>query len=162
AIVIVADHGEGLGDHGEAQHGDLLYQSTMHVPMLFVGPGVKAGTSDTPISTRRVFNRIREWAGLETSRDEQEVVVGEAMKPFLDYGWQPQVMAIEGHLKTISSGKIEVYDVIADPGETHDLASTSNPSRGVRAAIQQYPVPSFAPPPADEESRKQLASLGYV
>ena len=40
AIVIVADHGEGLGEHGEAQHGDLLYQSTMHVPLVIVGPGV--------------------------------------------------------------------------------------------------------------------------
>ena len=40
AVAVVADHGEGLGDHGEAQHGDLLYQSTMHVPLVLAGPGV--------------------------------------------------------------------------------------------------------------------------
>ena len=34
AIVVVGDHGEGLGDHGESQHGNLLYQSTMHVPLV--------------------------------------------------------------------------------------------------------------------------------
>ena len=37
AIVVAADHGEGLGDHGETQHGNLLYQSTMHVPLVMVG-----------------------------------------------------------------------------------------------------------------------------
>ena len=166
AVIIVGDHGEGLGDHGEAQHGDLLYQATMHVPLLLIGPGVNPGTTDGAVSTRRVFHTIRDWAGLDAAHSlrhaENEVVVGEAMKPFLDYGWQPQVMALEGRLKTISAGKIEVYDVIADPAETHDLSATANLSRPVRAAIQQYPIPSFAPPPADEESRKQLASLGYV
>ena len=39
AIIVAADHGEGLGDHGELQHGNLLYQSTMHVPLVVVGPG---------------------------------------------------------------------------------------------------------------------------
>ncbi len=42
AIVIAADHGEGLGDHGELQHGNLLYESTMRVPLVVVGPGVQA------------------------------------------------------------------------------------------------------------------------
>ena len=40
AIIVVADHGEGLGDHGESQHGNLLYQSTMHVPLIVMAPGV--------------------------------------------------------------------------------------------------------------------------
>ena len=43
AIIVAGDHGEGLGDHGESQHGNLLYQSTMHVPLVVVGPGVCAG-----------------------------------------------------------------------------------------------------------------------
>ena len=64
AIIVVADHGEGLGDHGEPQHGNLLYQSTMHVPLVMVGPGVAPGTSDAPVSTRRVFHTILDWAGL--------------------------------------------------------------------------------------------------
>ena len=37
AIIVVGDHGEGLGEHGEAQHGNLLYQATMHVPLLLLG-----------------------------------------------------------------------------------------------------------------------------
>ncbi|HWS71702.1 MAG TPA: sulfatase, partial [Thermoanaerobaculia bacterium] len=43
AIVLVGDHGEGLGEHGEQQHGNLLYQSTMHVPLVIAGPGVTSG-----------------------------------------------------------------------------------------------------------------------
>jgi choline-sulfatase len=166
AVIIVGDHGEGLGDHGESQHGNLLYQATEHVPLLVIGPGVVVGAIGSPVSTRRIFDTIRDWAGMvaphSLRKPGHEVVVAEAMKPFLDYGWQPQVMALDGRLKTISAGRIEVYDVIADPGETHNLAATASISREARAALQQYPMPTAAPPPTDEESRKQLASLGYV
>src|SRR5581483_12222283 len=54
AIIIAGDHGEGLGDHGESQHGDLLYQATMHVPLLLIGPGINRGVNDAPVSTRRI------------------------------------------------------------------------------------------------------------
>ena len=169
AIVIVADHGEGLGDHGEAEHGNLLYQSTMRVPLLLIGPGVNAGTSDTPVSTRRVYSTILDWAGLDATHsfrgNDREVAIGEAMQPFLFYGWQPQVMAVDGSLKTILAGRTEVYDVVADPNETHDIAATANISREVRAALRDYPIPSLdaqAPATQSEEERRKLASLGYV
>ena len=171
AIVIAGDHGEGLGEHGESQHGNLLYQSTMHVPLLLVGPGLSAGVRDEPVSTRRIFHTILDWAGLDAAnslrRVPQEVVMGEAMKPFLDYGWQPQVMAVAGRLKTILAGRAEVYDVVADPGERHDLAAQADVSRPVRAALRDYPIPSpsqaaVASSNLDDEGRRKLASLGYV
>ncbi|HEX6322665.1 MAG TPA: sulfatase, partial [Vicinamibacterales bacterium] len=62
AIVIAADHGEGLGDHGESTHGNLLYQSTMHVPLVIAGPGVNPGVDEAPVSTRRVFHTLLDWA----------------------------------------------------------------------------------------------------
>ena len=52
AILVVGDHGEGLGEHGEAQHGNLVYQSTMHVPLLLVGPGVERPARATSRSAR--------------------------------------------------------------------------------------------------------------
>src|SRR5216117_848273 len=93
--------------------------------------------------------------------------MAEAMKPFLDYGWQPQVAAVEGALKTISAGKIEVYDVVADPGETRNLAATAKISRAVRAALREYPIPTAAEAAvpasaASDEERRKLASLGYI
>ena len=171
AIAIVADHGEGLGDHGEQQHGDLLYQSTMHVPLLLMGPRVKQGATDVSVSTRRIFHTILDWAGIDATnsllRGDREVVAGEAMKPFLDYGWQPQVMAVEGRMKAISAGRIEVYDVVADPAEVHDLAAQANLSRPLRATLREYPTPSpqsaaAASPALSDEDQKKLAALGYV
>jgi choline-sulfatase len=170
AIIVVSDHGEGLGEHGEAQHGNLLYQATMHVPLVVSGPGIKNGVSETPVSTRRVFDTIANWAGLAgpnpLGKANEEVVAGEAMKPFLDYGWQPQVMALEGSKKAIFAGQLEVYDVIADPGETRNLAATAELSRDARATLRDYPIPSLesaaAAVPSDEEERRKLASLGYV
>jgi choline-sulfatase len=168
AMIFVGDHGEGLGEHGEQQHGNLLYQATTHVPLLVIGPGVTPSKSDAPVSTRHVFDMILSFAGIQAPQFES-VVLGEAMKPFLDYGWQPQVMAVEGRQKTILAGSTEVYDVVADPAETHNLAAQANLSRGVRSSLQQYPIPTLtsaatasAPSAISEEDRKKLASLGYV
>jgi choline-sulfatase len=170
AIIIAGDHGEGLGEHGEQQHGNLLYQSTVHVPLVIAGPGVTAGVADVPVSTRRVCQTMLDWAGLDPAnslrRTDEEVILGEAMKPFLDYGWQPQVMTVAGRQKTILAGTTEVYDVVTDPGETRNLAATANLSRGVRAALHDYPVPSVQEAASsatqDDEERRKLASLGYV
>ncbi len=174
AIVIVADHGEGLGDHGEMQHGNLLYQSTMHVPLVVVGPGIAAGVSDVPVSTRRIFNTVLSWAGVDgaaaadslgAAEPQEEIVRGEAMKPFLSYGWQPQVMVVAERQKVISTSRLEVYDVIDDPREAHELPA-STVSRGVLKILSDYPVPQpgAAPVPdtLSDEARRSLASLGYV
>jgi tetratricopeptide (TPR) repeat protein len=90
------------------------------------------------------------------------VVLGEAMKPFLSYGWRPQAMAVEGSRKTIQAGRAETYDLAADPGETRDLGDVA--SRAVRDALREYPTPSLAAKaaPLGDDERRQLASLGYV
>ena len=172
AIVVVGDHGEGLGDHGEAQHGHLLYESTMRVPLVLVGPGFAPGTSEAPVSTRRIFHTLLDLAGLASLESlrgttSPEVVLGEAMKPYLEYGWQPQIMAVEGSQKTIFAGRNEVYNVVKDPREVLDLSAEVTLSRPVRTALKDYPVPSLsaATTPTSslgDEDRKKLASLGYV
>ena len=169
-VIIAGDHGEALGEHGEAEHGKLLYQGVMRVPLVIAGPGVAAGVVDTPVSTRRIFHTILDWAGQSSDSSlrgqTQEVVLGEAMEPFFQYGWQPQVMAVEERQKVIHAGKIEVYDVISDPSESRDLAETATLSRPMRQALRDYPIPSInAPKPSvnlGDEERRKLASLGYV
>lgn len=171
AIVIASDHGEGLGDHGELQHGNLVYQSTMHVPLVLVGPGIEAGVTDTPVSTRRIFHTVLDWAGLDDEGSLRaadaapEVVLGEAMKPFLQYGWQPQTMGVEGSRKAIYAGRLELYDLAADPGETKDLSAGASLSPSLRSALEDYPVPSAtaqSPATLSADERRRLASLGYI
>src|SRR5207253_2701511 len=124
---------------------------------------VTPGTNNVPVSTRRIFNTILDFAGIDKSSSllnpQREVILGEAMKPYLDYGWQPQVMGVDGKLKTILAGRAEVYDVVADPNETKSL---SDVPRDTRAAISGYPIPSLQEAATagnlDEESRRQLAS----
>jgi arylsulfatase A-like enzyme/Tfp pilus assembly protein PilF len=172
AIIVVGDHGEGLGDHGELQHGNLLYQSTMHVPMIVAGPGVTVGTSAGPVSARRVYHTVLDFAGLGSEHSLRapesttDVVLGEAMKPFLEYGWQPQIMAVAGTHKAIFARATEVYDLAADPVEQRNLGSGANLPPAMRKALDDYPVPSpdaARPPEAlTDEARRSLASLGYV
>lgn len=170
AIIVTGDHGESLGEHGEAQHGHLVYQGAMHVPLVVAGPGVGAGVVDVPVSNRRIYHTLLDWAGLGADHslrgDSTEVVMGEAMKPFLNYGWQPQTMAVESGIKVISAGAIEVYDVVADPAEQNDLAGKKDLTRPLRQGIRDYPIPSLEATPVaqnlSDEERRQLASLGYV
>ena len=170
AIAVAADHGEGLGDHGEMQHGHLLYQSTMHVPLVLVGPGVSSGAVDAPVSTRRIFHTVLDWAGIDASLSLRgpapEIVLGEAMKPFLEYGWQPQTMAVSGRFKGIQAGTLETYDLGADPRESKNLGAGANLPGDMRKALDDYPVPSVTAgrPPSnlDEDARRRLASLGYI
>jgi arylsulfatase A-like enzyme/tetratricopeptide (TPR) repeat protein len=170
AVIIAADHGEGLGEHGEAQHGYLLYQSTMHVPLVIAGPGVSPSLDDTPVSTRRIFFTVLDWAGLGADYSlrsvRDEIVLGEAMKPFLEFGWQPQTMAVAERYKSILAGKVETYDVIADPRETNNLGSGAAVPLGMRKELESYPAPSpevaRAPGNLDEEAKRRLAALGYV
>ena len=170
AIIVAGDHGEGLGEHGEAQHGHLLYQSTMHVPLVIVGPGIAAGTLDEPVSTRRVFHTALDLAGLGQAMSlrgsDREIVLGEAMKPFLEYGWRPQTMAVDGRIKAIQAGTIEAYDLGVDAGETNNLGAGANLPQGMRKSLDDYPLPSpsaaKAPANLDDDARRRLASLGYV
>ena len=170
AVIVAADHGEGLGDHGEFQHGNLLYQSTMHVPLLVAGPGVSAGVEDAPVSTRRIFHTVLDWAGLGAADSlraaSSEVVLGEAMKPYLNYGWQPQIMAVLGPHKAIFAGRLETYDLRSDPAERNNLGAGASLPPAMRKALDDYPVPPIGgarkPEPLSDEARRNLASLGYV
>ncbi len=171
AVIVVADHGEGLGEHGEAEHGRLLYQATMHVPLVIVGPGVPAGSVDeAPVSTRRIYNTILDFAGLDAEHSLRglaaDAVLGEAMNPFLESGWQPQVMAVAGGFKAILAGRVETYALHTDPGEAHDLGSSVVLPPGTRKNLEDYPVPSpdaaHAPAALDADAARRLAALGYV
>jgi len=170
-IAVAGDHGEGLGEHGEALHGNLLYQGVARVPLVLAGDGVEPGVVEEPVSVRRLHDTVLAWAGGEGPRTllrgGAETVVGEAMRPYLQYGWQPQAMAVRGRLKAIRSGGIELYDVLSDPGETDELSGRIALPPELRRALDAYPLPAPASGSAsgellDDEERRKLASLGYA
>ncbi|MDJ0837708.1 MAG: sulfatase-like hydrolase/transferase [Acidobacteriota bacterium] len=166
-IMVVGDHGESLGDHGEAQHGNLLYQGVMRVPMVIAGTGIEPGREDRPVSVRDVAPTVLAFADLEKNhgllRPDNEVVLGEAMKPFLQYGWSPQVMAVSDGLKVIRSTSMEVYDLTTDQTESQNLVETRKPSPKILKALFNYPVPGAdqATQNMTQEQMEQLSSLGY-
>ncbi|MGE0640447.1 MAG: sulfatase-like hydrolase/transferase [Thermoanaerobaculia bacterium] len=168
-LLVVADHGEGRGDHGEALHGNLLYQGVVRVPLVIAGGDISPGVRDDVVGVRQVRATLLEWAGEATDgsllRPLAGPVLAEAMQPFLAYRWQPQTMAVEGRRKLIRSGRFELYDPLADPGEAHDLTETETPGRELARAIADYPLPVATGAPATplgDEERRRLASLGYI
>ncbi len=169
-LLVVGDHGEGLGDHGEDLHGNLLYQGAMRVPLIVAGSGIAPGTIDRTVSVRQVFATVLGWAGGEPHGgllDEVGApVLAEALKPYLQYGWQPQFMAVRDGIKVIRSGDTEVYDVRTDPAETENLVGQIDLDPTLREAISIYSAQALAEPGSGDadlspETREKLASLGY-
>ena len=160
-VLVVGDHGEGRGDHGEMLHGSLLYQGVMRVPLIVAGSagsGIEPGVRTHAVSVRQVFDTFLGWAGAPApasllspspSTEGAPPVLGEAMQPFLQYRWQPQTMAVAGSTKVIRSGRFEVFDVEKDSGEEKDLGEASlhdRPfGRELAREIAAYPVPRRSP-----------------
>lgn len=168
-LLIVGDHGEGLGDHGEALHGNLLYQGVMRVPLVLIGPELPVAVRDDAVSIRQVRATLLRWAGDAVAgglaQPTGEAVLGEAMQPFLNYRWQPQTMATDGRFKLIRSGGLELFDLATDPGERRNLIPGAAPPRALAMAVADYPAPaagSAPPTPIAAEERQRLASLGYI
>lgn len=96
-----------------------------------------------------------------------EPVLAEALKPYLQYGWQPQFMAVMDGIKVIRSGDTEIYDIRTDPGETDNLDGRVEPDAAIWEAIEAYSVKALAQPKQEQQTLSQaaldkLASLGYV
>lgn len=173
-IIVVGDHGEGLGDHGEALHGNLLYQGTMRVPLIVAGHGIAPGRIDRAVSIRQVFDTVLEWAGVKGERSLlgsiREPVLAEALKPYLQYGWQPQFMVVLDGIKMIQSGDIEVFDLQTDPGETGNLVGSMDLAPELQGAISAYSSRALEERNNQAETQEtlsqktveRLASLGYI
>jgi arylsulfatase A-like enzyme/Flp pilus assembly protein TadD len=185
-VVMAADHGEGMDEHEEMTHSYLLYDSTMHVPLVMRGPGVSPG--------RRVPGRVRLVDVAPTVLDVLDVPVpadmqgrslqpllsgsagerverthyAETLSPRLSQNWGELRALYEGSWKYVHGPKPELYDLAADPKELHDLAA-AQPDRAaaMRAALVAF-LKTHSPPggsrmsPVDAETRARLQALGYL
>jgi arylsulfatase A-like enzyme/Tfp pilus assembly protein PilF len=183
-VVAVADHGEALGEHGEATHGLLLYQPTLHVPLLVRAPGVVPAASvlsgavsladlaPTLASLLGVPSDGKGLDGRDLSRSlvggkepEVEDVYAETEYPRL-FGWSGIAAVRRGAKKYISAPTRELYDLASDPGEARNLASGSTEIEDLQGAIarlgEEREGRDTRPATLDAQTREKLASLGYV
>ncbi len=171
AIVAVAsDHGEALGEHGEETHGVLLYQPTVHALMLFAGPNVSAAKDQRPCSLCDLAPTLAALAGLDPLKkcDGSDLLSAkelparsfplETMLPFDVYRWLPLFGITDGRYKWVRGAADHLYDLSADPGETHDLAKSAPPeAERLRAAL-----PNIENAKAPDSVDSSLRGLGYA
>jgi arylsulfatase A-like enzyme/Flp pilus assembly protein TadD len=183
-VVFLSDHGEGLNDHGEDEHGVLLYREEIHVPLFVKFPGQKrAGeTVKSPVALTDVFPTIAEVAGApvpaglagrtltttlgtaaSSPAEPARRIYSETLYPRLHLGWSDLASLTDDRNQYIESPKPELYDVVADPGEKNDLAAGVPPAfRALSAALAAMPRPLQPPGASDPEAVKKLAALGYI
>lgn len=185
-IVLLADHGEGLGDHDELMHAVLVYQSTMRVPLIMSGPGIPRGTVVRPrAATIDVLPTVLGLLGMRTDpavagRDLRPLMAnggtvsadplyGESLFGRLNCHWASLRSWVKDDWKLIAGSQAELYNLAEDPGEIHNLAA-QEPARvdrmtqELRRAIQRIaPQGDRAQPnPATPEQEQRLRSLGYT
>ncbi len=178
-IVLVGDHGEGLGDHGEEQHGIFVYREAMHVPLLLKLPAsFGAGSLVTaPVQLSDVAPTVTQVLGLPTPKGMSgtslltiaerggggRVIYGETLFPRLQLGWSDLRCVFDARYHYIFGPRPELYDDVKDPGELHDLIGRQ-PAVAARLAgeLKRFPQGYQKPEPVDEETLRRLAALGYI
>ena len=191
-IVLVSDHGESLGEHGEDEHGFFVYNSTLHVPLIFKLPlgmappqtvGAPVGTIDlapTLLDLLHIRDPIlrRQFQGaslasliLGKPSLGDRAVYAETYYPRNSFGWSPLRSLSTPRYHYIEAPKPELYDLKADPAEKTNLVKQrSAEATALRAQLadieRRYtparPVKSPAGPPLSPETVEKLRSLGYV
>jgi choline-sulfatase len=182
-VVVVADHGESLGEHGEQQHGFFVYEAAMHIPLVVAGPGVPVRVIPDQVRIVDVMPTILDLVGAEVPAAVQGVSLlplgrgtkldllafGETWYPRYHYGWSELTEVCDGRYKFIAAPRRELYDLQTDPGETQDL-SASNPriadalERALRDVAARMAVSATPQKPRtiDPEAEERLRALGYV
>ncbi|MGA2072161.1 MAG: sulfatase-like hydrolase/transferase [Terriglobia bacterium] len=186
-VVLLADHGESLEDHGEDTHGYFVYQSTIRVPLIVHWPAGSAGFPakiDEPVRLIDVAPTILEFAGLpvppefqgrslmellrpggsKTPRD----VYSETLYPHMHFGCSALQALRSGRFKYINAPKPELYDLVADPGETRNIYSQrtaialaeKEKLTSLRARLRRQNA--FPQRMLDPGILARLRSLGYV
>lgn len=182
-VIVVGDHGEGLGEHHEDTHGIFLYDSTIHVPLILKLPGAAkaARVVDAQVRTTDILPTVLEL----TATSAPARVDGESLTPYLtgadttnriafgetDYpmrfGWAPLRSVRRDGFKFIEAPRPELYDVHADPGELNNTYAPWNAnvqkSRDLLADLRSK-MPPKAPSSATvgQGTLSELRALGYL
>ena len=179
-FLVAGDHGEAFGEHGEIGHSVFVYDTTLRVPLILAGPGVRAAvTIADPVSLVDVMPTLLDLAGLapaapvdgvtlrlalDGGRLAARALYAESFAPLYDFGWSPLRTLREADRKFIASPKPELYDLAQDTGETRNLAAerkadVSALAERVERASSATPAPAA---PGASDTTPRLQSLGYL
>src|SRR5262245_53817965 len=185
-VVVAADHGESLDEHGERTHGVFVYEATQRVPWILwvAGSRIGRGASDAVVRLIDLAPTVLDLLGI-TSPPEFEgrsivpVVTGvdttprvayvEAMDANLTRNWAPLTGIVSEGRKLIDLPLPELYDLTADPRETTNLfAREPDRARSLKSLLASSTDAYRARAAGGErtelgaEARRRLQSLGYV
>jgi arylsulfatase A-like enzyme/Tfp pilus assembly protein PilF len=179
-IVLLSDHGEGLGQHGEDEHGILLYREALHVPLMIKLPKQELGNQSisTPVGLIDVAPTIASLVGVQSPKEfrgaallsglQEKSVAGrtifsETVYPMLHLGWSAARSLAGERFHYVESTEPELYDLREDPGEkTNRRAEERRTYSAMREQLAAYPLGDVTPAPIDKEEAAKLAALGYL
>lgn len=181
-VILLSDHGESLGDHGETSHGYFTYQSTLSVPVLVHWPanstGLPAAVVNDPGGLIDIAPTILDFLHIQPpaafrgvsllQRIANRAVYSESMYPHDAFLWSPlRSLRVRG-FQYIDAPKAELYDLGKDPREQQNAIQTDpSEARELRSrlrnllaanASRRQPVARDTSPAAISS----LGSLGYV
>jgi arylsulfatase A-like enzyme/tetratricopeptide (TPR) repeat protein len=178
-LIFLSDHGEGLGDHGEDEHGIFLYREAIRVPLFVKLPGSrKAGRRESlPVALVDVFPTVvrtvggeipaqlsgRSLLGDSSKTSGERRIYSETLYPRIHLGWSDLASLADGRFHYVHAPRPELYNWTSDPGEKKDLArDLPAPFRAMRVELTEMSRPFHEPGASDPETVKKLAALGYI
>ncbi|HET9373306.1 MAG TPA: sulfatase-like hydrolase/transferase, partial [Vicinamibacterales bacterium] len=182
-FVVTADHGEGLGDHGEQEHGLFVYDESIRVPLLVKLPGSENGGRRVaaPVQHIDLFPTIGAIAALQglpalrgrdlspalhgTGTIAPQGIYSEALYPRYHFGWSELLALTDERFRYIQAPRPELYDLERDPDERTNLVrDRAQAAAAMRAALDALVAGRdlAAPDDVSAADRERLAALGYV
>jgi arylsulfatase A-like enzyme/Flp pilus assembly protein TadD len=186
-VAVVGDHGEELGEHGELTHGLLLYQPSLHVPLLLRAPGVlpRGWVVGTPVGIVDLAPTLAGLVGHPLTAAPGHPLDGRDLSAALirhkspaaeqiyaeslygtSFGWSPVFALRRGALKYIQAPRPELYDLAADARERDNLVDRRPADVGTLAgeltSVAADGGSTGAPVSLDAEALARLRSLGYL
>jgi arylsulfatase A-like enzyme/Flp pilus assembly protein TadD len=184
-VVVTADHGEAMGDHGEVTHGLFAYESTLRVPLILAQvPGMRSDGETSEIPARHVdlaptildvvgasplanaAGRTlvdRDGRAIRPEADDERASYFEAMSASLNRGWAPLSGVLAGREKLVSLPLPELYDLAVDSGETSNLFDARpERRRALEARLKAFDFSMTARRAESPETLARLRALGYV